>query len=212
MEQSKIDVNYDEIKEYLKSLSFKKAMRGVREDEVFGTMQKLDEMYREKVDSVKEQHDKLSARVAELEKALDDAKKALEAEKTARLEEAKSRDQAEARFEEMKRISEDYEITAGQMARMMAGIQEMRDSLVESARQEADGIMEQVRREQSDIREQTKLAAEEATASRLNAITDLRIIKQMFDDIGKRAETALASVEKDISEMEAKNDGSQAEG
>jgi len=53
MEQNATQINYDEIKEYLRNLEFKKSFFGIKEDAVFSSIQKLDEMYRAKIEKLR---------------------------------------------------------------------------------------------------------------------------------------------------------------
>ena len=190
MEQNAVQINYDEIKEYLRNLEFKKTFFGVKEDTVFSSMQKLDEMYRAKIEKLSAEYEAVSARVSGLEEELAQ-------EKTARAE-------SDEKVASMEAVCADYEMKSEQMARMMADIQEMKDTMLDKSRTDADKIMSDAYDIQREEMEKVRAEKEAAKAFRRENLSELQAIKQIFKEIFRRAESAQSLIDTSVEKLEEK--------
>lgn len=192
MEGTSLQINYDEIKAYIKNLDFKKVMRGVREDEVYAAIQRLDEMYRVKINALSDECAKSAVRIHELDTELAGEKEL--------------RGQLEEKLADMETTAQDYETKSGQMARMMAGIQEMRDSLISDAQAEADRLISEAEQSVSALEELCREQEAKIQTARSEAIAELNEISEMFRRINERAASGQNAVEKNIRALEDKRD------
>lgn len=190
MAKDTLRINYDEIKIYIRDLDFKKSLFGVKEDAVFASMQKLDEMYRAKIDMAASEYAALAEKAEKLEAELTELKAA--------------HGEAVEKIASMEGLCADYEVKSEQMARMMADIQEMKDSLLDKAKADADKIMADAYEIQKEQTEKTRAEKESAKAFRRDNVTELKAIKQMFKEILRRTESAQDLVESNISQLEEK--------
>ena len=191
MEQNATQINYDEIKEYLRNLEFKKSFFGIKEDAVFSSIQKLDEMYRAKIEKLSTEYEAVTAKVSGLEEELAQ-------EKTARVE-------SDEKVAAMETVCADYELKSEQMARMMADIQEMKDTMLDRSRTDADKIMNDAYDIQREEMEKVRAEKEAAKAFRRENISELEAIKQIFKEIYRRAENAQSLIDTSVEKLEEKS-------
>jgi|GEM_PF-2491000 len=190
MEQEALQISYDEIKEYLRGLEFKKGLFGVKEDAVFSSMQKLDEMYRAKIEKLSGEYDELSSKVAGLESQLAEA--------------VTEREASAEKIASMEALCADYELKADQMARMMVGIQDMKDTILDKTHADAEKIMNDAYDTQREEMEKVRTEKELAKAFRRDNISELQAIKSVFKEIFRRAENAQSLIEGSIAQLEEK--------
>ena len=190
MEQEALQISYDEIKEYLRGLEFKKGLYGVKEDAVFSSMQKLDEMYRAKIEKLSGEYDELSSKVAGLESQLAEA--------------VTEREASAEKIASMEVLCADYELKADQMARMMVGIQDMKDTIMDKTHADAEKIMNDAYDTQREEMEKVRAEKELAKAFRRDNISELQAIKSVFKEIFRRAENAQNLIEGNIAQLEEK--------
>lgn len=192
MEETGLQISYDEIKEYIKNLEFKKGVRGIKEDEVFSAIQRIDELYRRKIDGIASEYEAANEKLAAVQQQL-------ELEKSAR-------EIAEERLAAIEASARDYETKASQMTRMMEDIQSMRDSLLEKTRQETEEMLRLAEEKRERLEERLLQEQRELDGIRKAHARELRELEEMFADICLRAGDASDTIGKTLSEMDVDDD------
>lgn len=158
MEDYRLSVNYENIKEFLTKTEFKKTMRGVNENEVYACIRKLDEMYREKIDEMNYAYAEIAERAEELSDKLAAAG-------------------AQAVY------SQDYELKSEHISNVMSEIQSVCDSLIANAHGEADRIVAQAN--EARLEQERYIQAEQARIEMLrsSSIVELKTLSGLLDDV-----------------------------